>query len=218
MGIPAVILRNESQNPRWWVGALVVALCFAIGAAIWFLFRDSDRDPSGFVAGMFHVLLWADIEPSLVSVTGGIMVITTTVWLATYGVMEVIHVKLGTDYHRVLLSIMSPADGRLKRTSMKLFQVPDIIEVEEVTLDPNIPSRFDIAIFKKTIRSVLFVGLVVSSYLFLNPVFLESIPLHEMMVIILLLSLFIPALVLPYIVTMNLRAKVVSKGNRPYEL
>lgn len=96
--------------------------------------------------------------------------------------------------------------------------VPDIIDVDDVTVKPREPAGFDSEMFRATLKSVFLVGTVISSYLFLNPVFLQSIPFHEMIVIIMLLSFFIPAFVVPYILTMDLNALAHSKGNRPYRL
>lgn len=82
---------------------------------MWFLFGNGSMSPNGFIAAMIHILVWVDIEPSLLTVTLGTVILATAVTLATYGVMEVLHVKLGRDYHRVLLSLMMPKNGRLKR-------------------------------------------------------------------------------------------------------
>lgn len=185
---------------------------------MWLMFGDSEDTPNGFFAGLIHILVWIDIEPSLVAVTAGVVILAICVTLATYGVMEVLHVKLGGDYHRVLLSLMSPRNGKLKRYASKLFMVPDIIDVNDVTVEPRSNAGFDTIIFKATLKSVFIVGTVISSYLFLNPVFLQSIPFHEMILIIMLLSFFIPALVVPYILTMDLQALAHSKGNRPFRL
>ncbi len=82
---------------------------------MWFAFGKGSMSPNGFIAAMIHILVWVDIEPSLLTVTAGTVVLASVVTLATYGVMEVLHVKLGRDFHRVLLSLMSPRNGKLKR-------------------------------------------------------------------------------------------------------
>lgn len=219
LGIPPALLRRKkSLYPRWKVILSLALVSVAIGLGIWFVFGKGAETPSGFIAAFFNILVQYASGTNIVTVTGGVVVLTLFVTLGTYGVMEVLYVKLGTDYHRVLLSLMKPRNGRLKRTALKLFSVPDIIDVDEVVLHPRKPQMFDGIIFKETIKDVFIIGTVISSYLFLNPVFLQSIHLSDMMLIIVLLSLFIPALTVPYILTVYLGADALSKGNRPFSL
>ena len=218
LGIPTIAFRRTSLMPRWKIVMVVLGLGLIIGLALWFLFEDSDPTPNIFITGFTYIISWARLEVNIVTVVAGVYVIMFMVTLATYGVLEVLSALLGQDYHRVLLSLMKPQETKLKKRASNLFNVPKVIDVDDVTLNPRVSEGFDIRLFRHLYKYVLMVGVVAASYLFLNPVFLQAIPLQDMMVIMILLSLFVMVLVIPVNLTRTLGAEAKSAGNRPFVL
>ena len=218
MGIPTIMFRRTSLVPRWKIVIVVLSLAILSGLVLWFVFSDSDMTPNIFISGFTRIIVWTNLEVNLATVLGGTVTLLFIITLATYGVLEVLSALLGEDYHRVLLSLMKPKETKLKRRSRKMFEVPEIIDVDEVVLSPRQSEGFDIALFRHLYKYVTMVGVVVASYLFLNPVFLQAIPLQDMMLILFLLSLFVVVLVIPVNLTRTLGAEARSAGNRPFVL
>ncbi len=114
---------------------------------------------------------------------------------------------------------MKPGDSRLKRSALKLFAVPYIIDVTDVTIDScGDGGNFDLGLFRSLFVHTVAVGLIVASYLFLNPVFLDTIGFTEMMVILILLSLFLCVLIIPVSILKSLNAQAWSDAPRPFIL
>ncbi|MBE6526644.1 MAG: hypothetical protein E7Z63_02595 [Thermoplasmata archaeon] len=219
IGLFSVMFRRTSLFPRWKMIAVVLALATVIAFVMWELFNNDPESPNVFIAGFMYILVWTvETEPTLVLVIAGVYSIAAIITFATYGVLEVLSALLGKDFHRVILSLMKSEDSKLKRRSRKLFMVPDIIDVDDVTLDPRKSVGFDLALFRHLYKYVLGVGVIVASYLFLNPVFLQLIPIQDMMLIIILLSIFVSVLVVPVNLTRTLGAEARSAGNRPFPL
>lgn len=218
LGIPAVFYRRSSLFPRWKIIAFMFVFGIVVSLLLWFLFGESRMSPNHFISGFFLLIDWSVNEISLWSVYAGVTAIMVLVTLATYGVLEVMTALLGKNFHRVLLSLMKPNDTKLKRTARNLFMVPYIVDIDEVVLRPRKSEGFDFGLFSNLYKYVFMVGVIVASYLFLNPVFLRSIPLQDMMLITCLLSLFVIVLVMPVNLTHTLGAEAHSKGNRPWIL
>ncbi len=70
-----------------------------------------------------------------------------------------------------------------------------------------------------SITAYLFIlGLFISSYLFLNPYFLDVMTWQTMLAVMLMLSMFTPALILPWQIFRTIGAKVESSAPRDYYL
>ena len=219
LGIPTIMFRRTSLFPRWKIVIIVGLLTLVAAFLFWEVFSDNPESPNGFVAGFMYVFVWTTtLDPSFLTVTLGMFMMMGIITTATYGVLEVLSVLLGKDFHRVLLSLTRPEDSKLKRRSLKLFQVPDIVDVYDVRLHPCVSEGFDYDLFRHLIRYVLVIGLVIASYLFLNPVFLQYIPIQDMMLILVLLSIFVMVLIVPVSLTRTLGAEAESAGNRPFVL
>ena len=61
-------------------------------------------------------------------------------------------------------------------------------------------------------------AMMISSYLFLNPLFLSIIDWKTMLSIMLMLSMFVPVLIIPWQIVKELGAVVISDAPRPYYL
>ena len=118
-----------------------------------------------------------------------------------------------------MLSLIKPGDSRLKRSATKLFAVPSIIDVTDVTIEPESDDgHFNIGLFKSLSCNTVVAGLIVASYLFLNPVFLDTISFTEMMVTLILISLFLNVLIIPISILKSLKAEAWSAAPRPFVL
>lgn len=215
IGIPSLLFPRKSLYPRSHVAVMLFIIALGLGSTMWLVFGDSGLTPNYFITSFFYILNWSVHEISMVSVILGTVSLALIVVLVTYGVLETLNALLGENLHRVFLSLVKPGDGKLKRYTRKMFMIPDIIDIDDVTINPRVCDGFDLELFGKVSRYLIGLSLLFASYLFLNPVFLLSIPLQEMMVIMILLSLFVSAIVVPIFLVRMLGAEAHSSGNRP---
>ena len=155
----------------------------------------------------------------LVSILISVYSITLLFFCVAYGVLSVIVGYFRSYFYRVLRSLEKPLETRRGRISKWLFQIPDIIDVESIELDPDTDDdKFNTALFFSTFFSLFVLGIVICSYLFINPLFLRVMPFEEMLLIGMLLSLFISPLVIPWSIVKSIGAKVTSDAPRDYYL
>ncbi|MDO5861608.1 MAG: hypothetical protein Q4Q58_02250 [Thermoplasmata archaeon] len=157
--------------------------------------------------------------PPLANDIVGFLGTLAIVLFTSIGVTSVISAYLRKYIPSVLMSMNQHARDGVRGKSETFFMVPDIIDVEEVVLElPEKNHAFDVrAAFSITVY--LFVmGLLVSSYLFVNPYFLEVMSWKTMLAITLMLSMFTPALILPWQIFRSIGAKVKSEAHRDYYL
>lgn len=135
------------------------------------------------------------------------------------GVVSVISAYLRKYIPSVIIGMNRNARRGIRGKAERFFMVPDIIDVRRVTLDPiRTEHRFDLR-GSVSISAYLFIfGMMISSYLFVNPYFLEVMQWKTMLAITLMLSIFTPALLLPWQIFRMLGAKVESDAPRDYYL
>lgn len=204
---------------RWYVTVPITAmLCLAVSYALWTLF-GREGYTNEFVTGFASVVARTVNEVTLGTVTLGVFVLMFVVVFSAYGIISVVVAYFRKDYHRILLSMTKPGNGRLKRSALKLFGVPSIIDVKSVTIEPEEDSgRINTDLMFELAAYIMAAGIIISSYLFLNPVFLDTIPFTEMMVILILVSLFICVLIIPVSIIRSLNARAWSDAPRPFVL
>lgn len=101
----------------------------------------------------------------------------------------------------------------------KFFMVPDVLDVKEVVLDPEVTAhKFDLRGFLEIALYLFALGMLISSYLFVNPYFLEEMSWKTMLAIMMMLAMFTPALMLPWQIFRNIGAKVRTDAPRDYYL
>jgi hypothetical protein len=140
--------------------------------------------------------------------------------LAINAVITVVVAYLSRYMGKIYLSVEDARKSgatRGARLSEAMFQVPDIIDVEDVELEPFVDQdriqwyrAFGLAF------TMFMFGTVICSNIFLNPYFIEIIPYDEMVVIGVLLSMFLPVLIFPWQITEAVGAKVKSKARDYY--
>ncbi|MDD2626905.1 MAG: hypothetical protein PHI87_05085, partial [Candidatus Methanomethylophilus sp.] len=195
-----------------------IVIATLLAALLWFLFGTA-YGLNNFVVGFFTFLTRVTADTSFLSVLVSIYVLTFVVVMVSYGVLAVVVAYFRSNYHRILYSLESPKDGRLKRVATRLFNVPSIIDVTEVTIDPEVDDgHFNKRLFKNLALAQIIVGLTLSSYIFLNPVFLQTIPFDRMLTFMALVSLFLCAIIVPCSILRSLGAEAHSAAPRPYVL
>ena len=141
------------------------------------------------------------------------------VYFTAIGVLSVISAYMRQYMSRVFLSMQNRAGTGCRGKAEGFFMVPDIIDVEEVILEPEEdPHTFHFSSAVSLWAYLFILGLLVSSYLFVNPLLIQELGQNTMLAVMLMLSMFTPALVLPWIIVRAVGAKVRSSAPRDYYL
>lgn len=139
------------------------------------------------------------------------------VYFTAIGVLSVISAYMRQYMSRVFLSMQNRAGTGCRGKAEGFFMVPDIIDVEEVILEPEEdPHTFHFSSAVSLWAYLFILGLLVSSYLFVNPLLIQELGQNTMLAVMLMLSMFTPALVLPWIIVRAVGAKVRSSAPRDY--
>jgi len=155
----------------------------------------------------------------LASILISVYSLTLMLFFVAYGVVSVIVGFFRSYFYRVLRSLEYPWEKRKNHIPEWLFQIPDIIDVRSVELEPNVEDdKFNFELFVNTAFSLFTLGTVICSYIFINPLFLQIIPFEEMLIIGMLLSLFMSPLVIPWSIVKSIGAKVTSDAPRDFYL
>lgn len=151
-----------------------------------------------------------------------IFTIVAVFWVTlftSYGVLSVTVSYLRTDLSKVFLSMQKNAMRGTRGRAERFFQVPDIIDVKEIVLEPEIETHtFDLKLMIDMAWSNILLGITLSSYLFINPLFLETIDVKLLVSIMILLSMFVPILVVIWLSVRTVGAKAISDAPRPFYL
>ncbi len=214
IGIPLFALMNQGVFPKW---ALAVHAAFLSFLVVLFgnftaheyvshVFRDALRDIGINLSGeVLIVVVWAAL--------------TAIILFSITGVMYVVAVYLKKFFPGVFLSLYIHSKEGVRAGSEKFFAIPDIIDVKDVIVDPSIDrGRFNTRVGLRLGFYTILAGFLASSYLFLNPVFLESMTTADMVGIMIMLSIFLPTLIIPWQIVADLNARVVSDAPRDYYL
>ena len=107
-------------------------------------------------------------------------------------------------------------DGKRGNFALKFYDIPDVIDIKDVELEPVENEHFSMDGFVSMAFSIFMLGLVICSNLFLNPVFMKEMSFYEVIMIGILISFFIPVLVMPWYITKETGAKVKSNSRDFY--
>lgn len=148
-------------------------------------------------------------------------------FLATFGVVlftstaviSVICAYLRRYIPGVLSGMNRHAEKGVRGKSERFFMIPDIIDVERIELNPPQKGHvYDIHGFFSIVTYLFILGLLVSSYLFVNPYFLDVMTEKSMLAVTIMLSMFTPALIIPWQIFRIIGADAISSAPRPYHL
>ena len=150
-----------------------------------------------------------------------IFFLTVLMMFMSHGVLATVVAYFRRYTVRIYLSIEKikndPSDTTRSKISRWVYCIPDIIDVHRIELEP-IPNeeRFPIKMFASLAFSIFALGLSISSYIFLNPIFQSALTLNETVAITAILTFFIPVLVIPWYITKDTGAKIKSQAKDYY--
>jgi len=214
LGAACVILSDRGVIGRRYIVPAIVILPAL--AAVIMDFAGSGIGFNEFIVKYFDIF---GKNMDLVSILASVYSITLMVFFVAYGVISVIVGYFRSYFYRVLRALEYPSESRKNRVPEWLFQIPDIIDVGSVELEPDTEDdKFNTELFMNTAFSLFLLGIVLCSYLFINPLFLQILPFEEMLMIGMLLSLFISPLVIPWSIVKSIGAKITSDAPRDFYL
>lgn len=217
--------RGTIHYLKWLPIALVVPAVFSV--ILYFV--GNHVFPSLLESRLFEFPMWTGLDlvlhdqyRNIVLLTIRLYVLMVVSLLAAHGVIS----SLAAHFRKHLFRIYRKM-GTLKndgsdpwwgRFALWVFKVPDVIDIHKVDVcGIPVEETFDKKTFTSLAVSVFVLGVVLSSYLFLNPIFLERVSFSQLMLISLTLSLFFPALVIPWYSARDTGAVIKSQA-RDYPL
>lgn len=213
LGVPCSQMMSKGLFPCWLIlfFAVVLSLLLWISGSIFgdFSFLEAISDMLGAIGINLHGL-----TREIVCFLGTLAVVLFT----SIGVTSVISSYMRVYMPRVFRSMSEHAERGTRGKAERFFMVPDIIDVKEVVLDPKSEHAFDLGRAMSIVAYQFALGLLVSSYLFVNPYFLDVMDWKTMLSITLMLSMFTPALILPWQIVRCVNARVRSDAPREYYL
>lgn len=174
--------------------------------------------PNVFIS-QFYLFTFGN-EITVWTVIAGLYIIEFTIISVAAAISSVISAYFKTYFSKLLLGPMDERpNSKVKKIANWLFIIPDIIDVEDVILEPEIDTRdFNFDVFKQIFMDIFITGLALCSFLFLSPYFVSEMPLEKMLMMSVMLSLFISALVIPWHIIKAVGAKAKSKAPRDFYL
>ncbi len=149
----------------------------------------------------------------------GFLAMLCILFFTSMGVTSVVCAYMKRYIPEVFLSMQKHAVRGTRRKAEKFFMVPDIIDAKEIVVEPvRNPYKFDARASLSISLYMFLLGLMLSSYIFLNPLLINVLGWRTMLAIMLMLSMFTPALLLPWQIVRGVGAKVRSDAPRDYYL
>ena len=214
LGVVCVILSDRGVITRKYVVPVVIIVPMLIAVVLYY--AGTNTGVSDFIVKYFDVF---GKNMDMMSLLVGVYSIALMVLLVAYAVVSVIVSYFRSYFYRVLRSLENPSETKRSRITNWLFQIPDIIDVRSVELEPDTEdNRFNLELFVNIAFSLFLLGIVICSYLFINPLFLEIMSFEEMLLIGMLMSLFISPLVIPWSIVKSVGAKITSDAPRDFYL
>jgi len=214
LGAACVILSDRGVISWTYVVIAVAVIPALVGMLLHLI--GSDFGFNEFIIKYFDIF---GENTGLASLLVGTYSITIMAFLVAYGVVSVIVGYFRSYFYRVLRALEYPPEKRKNRIPEWLFQIPKIIDVKSVELEPDIEDeKFNANLFMNIAVSLFSLGIVICSYIFINPLFLELLPFEDMLLIGMLLSMFISPLVIPWSIVKSIGAKVTSDAPRDFYL
>jgi hypothetical protein len=147
--------------------------------------------------------------------------LTALMMFTSHGVISVVVAYFRKYTTRIYLSLEKirndDTDTGRNKISRWVYDVPNIIDVQRIELEPmQDGKRFPTKLFSSMAFSIFALGLSISSYIFLNPIFQSALTIEEAVIITVILTFFIPVLVIPWFITKDTGAKIKSQARDYY--
>jgi hypothetical protein len=156
-----------------------------------------------------------------ISIFVGVYLLTAVMMFVSHGVISTVVAYFRKYTARIYLSIEKiKNDGTDKgrdRVTRWVYCIPEIIDIERIELEPAPDDgRFPTRMFSSLALSIFILGLSVSSYVFLNPIFERALSLEEAVIVTVILTFFMPVLIIPWFITKDTGAKIKSQARDYY--
>lgn len=185
----------------------------ALSCALYYIWGEGFA-PSLFISRFYFFM--GDGEVTIQTMLLGFYTIELIIIFVTIAISSVISAYFRRYFSKLMLGLINPdPESRNKKIATWLFDVPDIIDVEDVVLEPEKEeNKFNSKVFRELAFDIFSMGFIICSFIFLNPYFVNEMPIEEMIMTALLLSLFIATLVIPWHIIRSVGAKAKSQAPR----
>ncbi|MCL2786867.1 MAG: hypothetical protein FWD81_06605 [Methanomassiliicoccaceae archaeon] len=216
LGVYAFVHRDESLLDRRKSVAALLLMPLIASAVLIFFTTYIMPDLLDFL----NRFMFTDADPA-VTVFISVYLFTLMMMFTSHGVISTVVAYFRRYTAKIYLSIenigKSGADTRRNRISRWVYDIPDIIDIERIEMDPPSDDEdFPMRTFTTLALSIFLLGLAVSSYIFLNPIFERTLSLEEAILVTVILTFFIPVLVMPWLITRDTGAKIKSQARDHY--
>ena len=151
--------------------------------------------------------------------TMSLLLIFLFTMFTTVGVLMVTVSYLRVYLVRVFKTMQCHTADGSRGKAESFFMVQDIIDVREVRVGHiQDGSSFNVSSLSYLFMYMVVLGALISSYLFVNPYFLQSMSQRTMLTIMVMLTMFVPVLIIPLLSVKQLNARTVSDAPRDYML
>ena len=162
----------------------------------------------------------ADIN-KIITIFVSVYSFTFVMMFTSHGVISTVVAYFRKYTARIYLSIEQikndDTDTMRSKISRWVYDIPNIIDIERIELEPaENDSRFQMGMFSALAFSTFVLGLAISSYIFLNPIFERTMTLEEAVLVTAILTFFVPVLVIPWLITRDTGAKIKSQARDYY--
>jgi len=150
-----------------------------------------------------------------------VTIFTLVMMFACHGVISTVVAYFRSYTARIYLSIEkirnNASDTGRAKISRWIYGIPDIIDIKEVELEP-VPDdgNFSLRAFLSLAVSIFALGLMISSYVFLNPIFESTFSLEDAVLVTTVITFFVPVMVIPWSITRDTGAKIKSQARDYY--
>lgn len=214
LGVPCLLMMDKGVFSTWVIFLLAVFMTGLLWLSEIYMGQVYYAEAIYDIMNVLGVYL--DDVMQLILGFGGTLAI---MFFTSVGVLSVIGAYMRLYMARVFLSMQRRAGTGKRGKAEKFFMVPDIIDVKEVVMEPRRdPHIFHFSTSVEVTAYLFILGLLISSYLFVNPLLISVMGWHTMLAVTMMLSMFTPALILPWFIVRSIGAKVRSDAPRDYYL
>jgi len=188
------------------------------------------------IASFILILFTSYVMPEIMDIFANWMISRTDKAITIFAVVYSLSVLMTFTGHGVISTVVAyfrkytariylsiekikndGTDTRRNRISKWVYDIPDIIDIDRIELEPvRDDGRFPVKMFASLAFSIFALGLCVSSYIFVNPIFQSALTLGETVIMGVILTFFIPVLVIPWFITKDVGAKIKSQAKDYY--
>lgn len=213
LGIVCAVFMDRPIIKYRYVLSLLILAPVVLSYVLFYIYGEGFA-PNLFISRFYFFM--GDGEVTVRTMLAGFYVIEMMIIFVAIAVSSVISAYFRRYFSKLMLGLISSdPNSKAKKIAIWLFDVPDIIDVNDVVLDPEEDDgKFNKKVFNEVAFDIFYMGFIICSYIFLNPYFVNEMPIEEMIMVSMLLSLFIAALIIPWHIIRSVGAKAKSQAPR----